>query len=105
MDVQRFISALKYFQIVIYMVSLYNNVGTLLIALSQHFLEAERTHVRPDLSDISQAVFFGASFANIFPPKRVRAVSRPNRKLLLFVCDNLINRLSFFAGHFLSRGS
>src|SRR5436305_10574963 len=61
--------------------------GSLFHLLSQ----AEGPHVSPHFLDISQALFFAAAFARIFPAQRVFTVCRPDGILLFMLYYNLVD--------------
>lgn len=52
--------------------------------------ETERPHVRPDLFDVCQALFFSTGLPGVVPPERVLPVGRPDRILFFMVHDGFV---------------
>src|SRR5579883_1437473 len=52
--------------------------------------QAEGAHIRPDLFDVGQTLFFGTALAGILPAERDGQVCGPDRILLLVIYDDAV---------------
>src|SRR5258708_9620504 len=53
--------------------------------------QTQRTHIRPDFLDVSEALIFGALLAGILPAQGVFLVGLPDRILFLMIDHHFVN--------------